>query len=75
MRAILQEPHMQVYFAGEHLADEQGFMEGAVVTGNDTAENVQKAAASKLLQSERAPGDCVVLVWSTKYTHRCTSRK
>lgn len=55
IRAILQEPHMRVYFAGEHLADEQGFMEGAVVTGKDAAENVQKAAASKLLHQSAHP--------------------
>jgi hypothetical protein len=55
IRAILQEPHMRVYFAGEHLADEQGFMEGAVVTGKDAAENVQKAAASKLLHESAHP--------------------
>jgi monoamine oxidase len=55
IRAILQEPHMRVYFAGEHLADEQGFMEGAVVTGKDAAENVQKAAASKLLHKSAHP--------------------
>jgi monoamine oxidase len=50
LRAILQEPHMRVYFAGEHLADEQGFMEGAVATGQDAAENVQKASNSDLLE-------------------------
>jgi monoamine oxidase len=55
IRAILQEPHMCVYFAGEHLADEQGFMEGAVVTGKDAAENVKKAAASKLLHQRAHP--------------------
>jgi Flavin containing amine oxidoreductase len=38
---------MRVYFAGEHLADEQGFMEGAVVTGKDAAESIQKTASSK----------------------------
>jgi monoamine oxidase len=37
---------LRVYFAGEHLADEQGFMEGAVVTVKDAAENVQKASGS-----------------------------
>lgn len=55
IRAILQEPHMRVYFAGEHLADEQGFMEGAVVTGKDAAENVQKASASALLHKSSHP--------------------
>jgi monoamine oxidase len=46
---------MRAYFAGEHLADEQGFMEGAVVTGKDAAENVQKAAASELLHESPHP--------------------
>jgi monoamine oxidase len=55
IRAILQEPHMRVYFAGEHLADEQGFMEGAVVTGKDAAESVQNASASDLLHRSPHP--------------------
>jgi monoamine oxidase len=33
VRPILSRPHGKVLFAGEHLADWQGFMEGAVVTG------------------------------------------
>jgi monoamine oxidase len=33
VRHILSRPHGKVLFAGEHLADWQGFMEGAVVTG------------------------------------------
>jgi len=37
VRPILQRPHGKVIFAGEHLADWQGFMEGAVVTGEDAA--------------------------------------
>jgi monoamine oxidase len=36
-RPILQRPHGKVLFAGEHLADWQGFMEGAVVTGEAAA--------------------------------------
>jgi monoamine oxidase len=55
LRAILQEPHLRVYFAGEHLADEQGFMEGAVVTGQDAAEGVQKANKSDLLNRSSHP--------------------
>jgi len=55
IRAILQEPHLRVYFAGEHLADEQGFMEGAVVTGLEAAENVQKANGSDLLERSSHP--------------------
>lgn len=35
---ILRTPHKRVRFAGEHLADWQGFMEGAVETGEQAAE-------------------------------------
>lgn len=38
LRPLLQRPHGKVLFAGEHLADWQGFMEGAVVTGQEAAE-------------------------------------
>ena len=37
VRQQLQRPHGKVLFAGEHLADWQGFMEGAVVTGQEAA--------------------------------------
>lgn len=37
LRPILQRPLGQVYFAGEHLGDWQGFMEGAVETGEQAA--------------------------------------
>lgn len=37
LRPTLAQPHGKVVFAGEHLADWQGFMEGAVVTGEDAA--------------------------------------
>ena len=37
IRPILQRPHGKVLFAGEHLADWQGFMEGAVETGEAAA--------------------------------------
>jgi len=40
VRPILQRPHGKVLFAGEHLADWQGFMEGAVVTGEDAAKEL-----------------------------------
>ena len=46
LRPILQQPHGKVLFAGEHLADWQGFMEGAVVTG--------EAAAGALTGKSRA---------------------
>ncbi len=41
LRPILQQPHGKVLFAGEHLADWQGFMEGAVVTGEAAAQTLQ----------------------------------
>lgn len=37
VRPLLQQPHGAVLFAGEHLADWQGFMEGAVNSGEDAA--------------------------------------
>ncbi|NEN25774.1 NAD(P)-binding protein [Cryomorpha ignava] len=37
IRPILQEPFLHTHFAGEHLADWQGFMEGAINTGEDAA--------------------------------------
>jgi len=42
IRPILQRPHLKVLFAGEHLADWQGFMEGAVETGEAAAESLLK---------------------------------
>jgi monoamine oxidase len=42
IRPVLARPHGKVLFAGEHLADWQGFMEGAVETG--------EAAASSLIR-------------------------
>jgi monoamine oxidase len=40
IRKVLQQRHLNVHFAGEHIADEQGFMEGAVVTGIQAANNL-----------------------------------
>lgn len=37
IRPVLARPHLKVLFAGEHLADWQGFMEGAINTGEDAA--------------------------------------
>ncbi len=37
LREILAQPHKNVLFTGEHLADWQGFMEGAIQTGEDAA--------------------------------------
>lgn len=42
IRPILQRPHGKVLFAGEHLADWQGFMEGAINTGEDAADSLIK---------------------------------
>lgn len=46
IRPILQKPHGKILFAGEHLADWQGFMEGAIETG--------EAAAASLTERSRA---------------------
>ncbi len=40
IRPILQKPHGKVLFAGEHLAAWQGFMEGAVATGEEAAKTL-----------------------------------
>ena len=40
VRPILQKPHLKVLFAGEHLADWQGFMEGAIETGETAAQSL-----------------------------------
>jgi monoamine oxidase len=40
IRPILQKPHIKVLFAGEHLADWQGFMEGAIETGEAAAQSL-----------------------------------
>lgn len=48
IRPILQRPHGKVLFAGEHLADWQGFMEGAVVTGEDAAHALMKNPKAKI---------------------------
>jgi monoamine oxidase len=40
LRPVLQRSHIHTHFAGEHLADWQGFMEGAINTGEAAAEKV-----------------------------------
>ncbi len=41
VRSALQRPHGRVAFAGEHLSEAwQGFMEGAIETGEAAAENL-----------------------------------
>jgi monoamine oxidase len=42
IRPILMRPHGKVLFAGEHLADWQGFMEGAIETGEAAAVSLLK---------------------------------
>ncbi|HVO56796.1 MAG TPA: NAD(P)/FAD-dependent oxidoreductase [Dongiaceae bacterium] len=37
VRKALSTPDRRIHFAGEHIADAQGFMEGAVVSGRDAA--------------------------------------
>jgi monoamine oxidase len=38
IRPVLARPHGKVLFAGEHIADWQGFMEGAIETGESAAD-------------------------------------
>lgn len=40
LRPILKQPFLQTHFAGEHIADWQGFMEGAINTGDEAANEV-----------------------------------
>lgn len=40
IKPILREPFMHTHFAGEHLADWQGFMEGAINTGEEAVEEL-----------------------------------
>lgn len=42
VRPVLARPHLKVLFAGEHIADWQGFMEGAIETGEAAAESLLK---------------------------------
>jgi monoamine oxidase len=37
---VLKKPFMNTLFAGEHLADWQGFMEGAIITGEESAKMI-----------------------------------
>ena len=43
VRETLNKNHGRVYFAGEHLADWQGFMEGAINSGEDAAEEIMNS--------------------------------
>lgn len=42
VRPVLARPHLKVLFAGEHIADWQGFMEGAIETGESAAASLNK---------------------------------
>ena len=42
LRPIIARPHGKVLFAGEHIADWQGFMEGAIETGESAADALIK---------------------------------
>jgi monoamine oxidase len=42
VRPALKKPFRRVFFAGEHIADWQGFMEGAIATGYQAAESILK---------------------------------
>ncbi len=37
---VLKKKFLSTYFAGEHLADWQGFMEGAIITGEEAADEI-----------------------------------
>lgn len=52
LRPVLQRPHINVLFAGEHVSDWQGFMEGAVVTGEEAA----KTLAGRTVRNVRQRG-------------------
>jgi monoamine oxidase len=43
IRKILAKRFGRIYFAGEHIADAQGFMEGAVQTGQQAADDIMNA--------------------------------
>jgi monoamine oxidase len=43
IREALSEKHKSVYFAGEHIAEEQGFMDGAIDSGEEAADQVMEA--------------------------------
>ena len=47
IRPTLQQPHGKVLFTGEHLAEWQGFMEGAVVTGEAAAQALRGRATRR----------------------------
>lgn len=54
LRPILARPHLKVIFAGEHLADWQGFMEGAIESGEAAADALISKAPAKTRSSSAA---------------------
>ena len=46
IREVLMEEHKSVYFAGEHIAEEQGFMDGAIDSREEAARLVIEAYKS-----------------------------
>ncbi|HEV7890549.1 MAG TPA: NAD(P)/FAD-dependent oxidoreductase [Pyrinomonadaceae bacterium] len=53
LRPVLQRPHINVLFAGEHVSDWQGFMEGAVVTGEEAAKALAGRTGRNVRQRRR----------------------
>jgi len=54
VRPVLQRPHINVLFAGEHLSEWAGFMEGAVISGEDAAKALVGSKAVRGRQRRRA---------------------
>jgi monoamine oxidase len=63
IQPALARPFGQVRFAGEHIAEWQGFMEGAVVTGQKAARSIARsirgAASSSATAAPRKHGESV----------------
>ncbi len=47
VRPLLQDPHLNVLFAGEHLGQTQGYMEGALESAEDATKYIKKLLHSK----------------------------
>jgi monoamine oxidase len=55
IRRVLSKHHGSVYFAGEHIAEEQGFMDGAVDSGQEAATDVATAYKKVSRRRRRKP--------------------
>jgi monoamine oxidase len=53
IQPALARPYHRVRFAGEHIADWQGFMEGAVVTGQAAATSIVESRAEEVAAAGR----------------------